>query len=129
MSNARDPIDPLVPAAGSHPVVKYATWGLIGIGALVVLRWALTLLLNPFLLILLIGGGGLAWETMRKREPASSSSSASAATTARAPAESMAPMPAEIDDPVARSQAELDAFDRRLQEIERMRAEQQKPAR
>lgn len=119
MSNSRDPIDSLVPAAGTHPVVRYATWGLIGIGALVVLRWALTLLLNPFLLLLLVGGGGLAWAATRKKQ------SAPAAARTQSPAESIAPLPAEIDDPVARSQAELDAFDRRLQEVERMRAEQQ----
>lgn len=116
MADSSDPLEALVPGGSKHPVVKYAKWGLIGIGTLVVLRWALALLLNPVLLVL--GGiGGVVAYSMLKKKPESTATREAAAREATR----VAPGPEMSDDPVTRSQAELDAFDRRLAEIERLK--------
>lgn len=116
MAESPDPLEALVPGGSKHPVVKYAKWGLIGIGTLVVLRWALALLLNPMLLVL--GGvGGVVAYTMLKKKPESA-----ATGNASARSDAMPTSSAEMsDDPVKRSEAELEAFDRRLAEIERLK--------
>ncbi len=113
-----NPPDSLVRSEKTDRALTVAKYGLMGIGGLVVLSWVLKLLLNPFLLVLGGGAALLGWALLRKK-PGAAVEQALPPQTAVAPQRDVAP-PAE-DDANARSARELEAFDRRLRELDRLK--------
>lgn len=120
----RDPIDALVPQSAQGKGLVVARWGLMGLGALLVVSWALKLLMNPFLLLLLAGVGFVGWRLTRTPSPDASSRAPSTSPQSGASSTRSAPAPAEApDDPIERSRRDLADFDRRLRELDRLKSQ------
>ena len=122
--------------------LTYAKWGLMGIGGLWVAKVAIGLVLNPIVLVGAAGLGAAGWfltkgrgKSSPKSEPAAATGvgAASAEETLRREAEAEAeaelsgvpaPQPARAPAPstAAPSETPLEEFDRRLADLERLKA-------